>query len=546
MRALMLAWSAIALVAGCRSDDEPRSAESVDDPCGADPVLVGESPTPSTRVATIRAVRAPLAKPSRENPALPEPLAEYLQNGFGVTRPDVGEDGGVVNELLPGAVSSATELDRRSIAFIAHLSDTQLVDDESPTRLMMFDAPAFPGAARPAESMIALATSAMHRTLSQITKNRRFDFEIVTGDCADNAQQNEIEWFVDLMDGKPGLHTDSGNDDDPVIGAGNDAKDPFNPVAAPAPWYFVFGNHDVAIQGNAVVDASWRPVATGTEPKNGARDYRLKGAPPTREEVPADPKRRPLVRGEIIQALQASKAGPGPSGHGFVAVGSTNKQDNYAADPVPGVPVRLIQLDTNDPYGGSQGTVLPETLADLESKLRAASGQLVILASHHSPTDIDVMKGLDGAPIAGAKSGADLDAIVAGYPNVVLWLTGHAHVNRVRAVKDPKGVNPGFYEVMTDAIADWPSQARAIEIVYVPKDSSLSIYLSMIDFEARTCLEDRFRKWSLVDVTSGWSPDGSGKLTDRNVELRRAAPVGVKLSGIGHAKIETETTLVGK
>ena len=68
----------------------------------------------------------------------------------------------------------------------------------------------------------------------------------------------------------------------------------------------------------------------------------------------------------------------------------------------------------------------------------------------------------------------------------------------------------------------------------------------MIDFEARTCLEARFRTWSIVDVTSGYSPDGSGKKTDRNVELRRALPPGVQPDGKGAAKIETETTMIGK
>jgi hypothetical protein len=105
---------------------------------------------------------------------------------------------------------------------------------------------------------------------------------------------------------------------------------------------------------------------------------------------------------------------------------------------------------------------------------------------------------------------------------------------------------------MTSAIADFPSQARAIELVYVPASAgpgateSLSIFLSMIDFEARTCLEARYRSWSLVDVGSRWSPDGSGSSQDRNVELRRPIPKGVALASVGKEKIETETTLIAK
>ena len=39
--------------------------------------------------------------------------------------------------------------------------------------------------------------------------------------------------------------------------------------------------------------------------------------------------------------------------------------------------------------------------------------------------------------------------------------------------------------------------------------------ITMIDIDVRSCLEARYRTWSLVDVNSGWSWDGSGKVTDR-------------------------------
>jgi len=549
---LLLACSTVA----CSSNDSPVSPTDGgsdvavvvehDDPCGPDPTGLPDKPVPSTRVSTFKSKKAPLAKAGAGGPSEPGPLASYLAQGFGDLEKGPAEEGVVVDTLLPGAGPSAGKAGRKSVAYIAHLSDLQLIDDESPIRLMKLDNPISPGAARPAEASIALATSAMHRTLAKITASRPFDFELISGDCVDNAQENEIAWFVDLMDGKAGLHIDSGDDDDPVVGAHNDPKDPFDPVPAPAPWFFVFGNHDVETVGTTVPDDLTRISAIGTEPRNGTRDYRLKGAPSTRESVPADPKRRPLVRGEIVQALQKSTSMP--AGHGFAGIAVSGPPANYVVDPIAGVPIRLVQLDTNDPWGGSDGMVEKKTVDEfLEPVLTKADteGRIVILSSHHATTNIDPSKGLDGPAVPGALTGKELEAVVAKHPSVVLWLVGHNHINRVRAIAGPSTDAPGYYEVMTDAIADWPSQARAIELVTLP-DGTLSIFMTMIDYEARTCLEERYRKLTLVDVNSAWSWDGTGAKTDRNVELRRVLPKGVSLAGLGRDKIETETTLLGK
>jgi hypothetical protein len=370
-----------------------------------------------------------------------------------------------------------------------------------------------------------------------------------TGDCTDNSQKNEHEWFIGLMNGQKGLHTDSGDDDDPVIGPGNDVKDPFDAVVTPAPWYFVFGNHDVEIQGTSNSDEGTVVSALGSDPANGTRDYRLMYAPVTRELVPADPKRIPISRAEIIAGLLADTAAPGPKGHGF----TSSTLSHYVTDPIPGVPLRLIQLDTNDPDAGSDGQVTQKTLDEfLEPALVQAEkdGKLVIMASHHAATNIDPGKGLDSTPVPGALTGKQVEDAVAKHPNVILWLVGHNHRNRVRAVKGPSADAPGYYEVMTDAISDWPSQSRLLELLTVPSatggDATLAIYLTMLDIDMKSCLEARFRTYSLVDVNSGWSWDGGGDLESRNVELRRTIPKGVSLAGLGKDKIETETTLVGK
>ncbi|MBL8718239.1 MAG: metallophosphoesterase [Myxococcales bacterium] len=556
MRRLLFAS---ALLAACSSPDEagPAPVDSGttdgaedtapavehDDPCTSTAPTLGV--VPSTRVATIVSKKRPQTA-SGVSPDGPPGLPGYLAAGLGEWEAGPAEPGLVDDTLLPGAGSSSAASDRRSVAFVLHVSDTQLVDDESPSRLMVLDNPITSGAGRPQEGGVARATSAMHRTLAAITKARPFDFELVTGDCADNAQANEHAWFVQLMDGKKGLDLDSGADDDPVVGPGNDWKDPFDPVPAPAPWYFVFGNHDNEVQGNSVPSAFTSELSLGTTPKSGTRDYRRKGAPITREEVPADPRRKQLTNAEIVAGLFDTASVPGPVGHGFT---KGKPGTSYVVEPMPGVPLRLVSLDTTDPSGGSSGSVLVKTMTEfLEPTLAAAEkdGFLVILSSHHPTSTIDAGKGDDTKPDAAYLTREQVEKAVAAHPNVILWLAGHEHSHRISAIKGPSADAPGYYEIMTDAIADWPSQARAIELVWVPGDDSLSIYTSTIDYAAESCLEARFRTYSLVDVNSGWSPSGAGRPADRNVELRRKVPKGVKLAGLGKTKIETETTLVGK
>lgn len=518
-------------------------------PCDAGPVAAGAIALgPSTRVVTMKPKLPRMTTPPHETPVDHAALIEYLSQGLGDWSAGGGEDGGVIDALLPGAPASKTVAGRKSIAFVAHLSDFQFVDDESPTRVMALDTPTFGGAARPEEGGVAQVVSAMHRTLAALTKKRPFDFELVSGDCADSSQENEHRWFVQLMDGGKSLAPDSGDKDDPVPGPNNDVKDPFDPVPAPAPWYFVFGNHDVELQGTSIPDDATQKVAIGTHAENGTRDYRKAFAPITRDEVPADARRVAILGPAIRDLLLASNASPGPVGHGFASGAMSN---HYVVDPIPGVPIRLVQIDTTDPEGGSDGQILQSTIDTfLEPALVQAEkdGKLVILTSHQATTDLHVTKGLSTTPAPGALPGPKVEQIVAAHPNVILWLVGHDHLHRVRSIKGQSIDAPGYYEVQTGAIADWPAEARAIEIVVVPSASgpTLSVFLTTIDYDAQSCLEARFRTHQLVDMQTGWGQDGSGAITDRNVELRRAVPKGVVLDGIGRDVIETETTLVGK
>lgn len=500
------------------------------------------------------ALRVAMAGPL--NPAVEE--GELMYRGLGYHEVSAGPGQAHVQRTdLGGAPTTST--DRRSLAWLAHLSDYQLVDDESPTRLASLDNALIPSGLRAQEAYLPRAVSAMSRTLARVQREggRNFDVGIVTGDCADSAQANELAWVIQLMNGEPALHTDSGEDNDPVPGPDNDPKDPFDPEPFPAPWLYVPGNHDVEVTGIALPDERNRMTALGTMPTGGTRDYRLWYAPVSRRAVPADPERAIIERDEIVAALRAPGAeGPmGPAGHGYPATGAidTSLGAHWAYDVVPGV-LRVLALDTSDPTGGSEGLVLQEVLDEWlvpELDRAVVDGVLVVLASHHSTRSIDIYRGQLGTdPVPGAVSASALETLIASRAEVIAWLVGHTHDNQVRAVRGPDAARPGYWEIMTSAIADFPSQARAIELVD-NGDGTLSIFATILDYDTDDCFERRFRALTQMEWVSAWTGDVTRDPAQLNVELVRTVPDSAAgavsgASATAPSRLESLTTLRGE
>lgn len=201
---------------------------------------------------------------------------------------------------------------RQAIMCVAHLSDIHLADSESPLRveflrnLKGFKLPAnfFQGAWRPQETLLTHVAESMVRALNDLSvgpiTGRPFDFAISTGDNGDNRHKNELERFIDILDGgtitpssgDPNLyegvqdsvdfdkqywHPDSGTTDDykqmfgfpDYPGLLEAAVVPFQAEGLKVPWYSVFGNHDYLLQGNFVDKKDLAPtgaveaIATG-------------------------------------------------------------------------------------------------------------------------------------------------------------------------------------------------------------------------------------------------------------------------------------------
>ncbi len=499
----------------------------------------------STLVATVSPAVSPLPEPGELNPASADGEQSYLSMGFG----DWERGPGIARVQRTELGGDTAFAARTSLLYFVQLADLQLVDDESPARWGNLDNTVAGGTLRPQESFLPHAITAMNRTLAAIVDGQRgFDFGILNGDLIDNAQRNELRWLIDLMDGQSNIHVDSAADDDPAPGPNNDAKDPLDGVAFPAPWLFIFGNHDTLVLGTTALDV-WAGVEVGDYSMFGTRDYTKVGAPLVTDVVPADANRVFLDRDQMISELQDTASVPGPVGHGFAAGADTSLGANYVYDPSE--TTRVIVLDTNDIAGGSDGLVMQATVAGFvrpELERAQTDGKLVLFATHHGADTITKKIGTGSAESPDALSGEDVQQLLASYPNVIAWLVGHNHTHRIIPVSGADAAHPGYWEIQTSALSDWPAQARIIEIVDNGNDT-LSIFVTSVDYTTNSCLERRYRRLSLLDYQSGWIAErvASGA-EDINVELVIPVPasaVSTLAAATGPSRIESETTLAG-
>jgi hypothetical protein len=153
----------------------------------------------------------------------------------------------------------------------------------------------------------------------------------------------------------------------------------------------------------------------------------------------------------------------------------------------------------------------------------------VVLFSHHNLLSMDNPFPDPFRPEERRVQAAELRAVVQRYPNVVVWLNGHSHVNRVI----PQGT---FWEISTAAHVDWPQQARLVELVD-NADGTLSVFGTIIDHAAPVQAPDDVpddgpgRVLGLASISRevSWNEPqrkvhALGEAHDFNVELLLAAP----------------------
>ena len=400
-------------------------------------------------------------------------IDRYAEMGLGVEL-GPGTTWTVLDDLAPGY---EPDDDRASLAYIWQAADPQIIDEESPIRFEPFEQLFRPHGHLAAQTFEASVRTA--RALSDAS-GRPFDFALVAGDMTDGSQRNELDWWLTALNGGT-IDPDSGDDDDPVAGPGNDFNDPFLSEGLDTPWYAVLGNHDGLYNGGfGVIDEALKAGAVAGEVYdseifvNGFRD----GADPnagvvTEGETPPDADREPLTVAELLQALHEAEGEP--AGHGLSADDVAAERGYFSVHPMADKPLRLVALQTVDgtkgPAEGSEGWISAEQGVWLEGELAAAdaASEVVIVLSHHRAKELS------------GDSEVDEDALselLAGSDNVVLHVTGHGHAN-TRTLYEDASAEQGYWQLMCASTVDFPMQTRIVELVD-ERDGHLSIYVTNV------------------------------------------------------------------
>ena len=354
----------------------------------------------------------------------------------------------------------------------------------------------------------------------------------------------------------------------PVIhGLLNASRRPFNAVGLNIPWYSVFGNHDGLIQGNLPNYPGIVAAPTGNIKPIGivAGEAQLVAALQSHDPaqiaaamqpsgvriVSKDANRRFLNREQTIQ--EHFKTTTKPIGHGYTKRNLDEGVAYYQFDlPGSAVPIRGIVLDTVNSNGYNDGSLdatqfawLNRLLISLHTRHLDKSGnvvrggarqdRLIVLFSHHAIHSLS-------NPIVGPDDtgprvlGGAMHDMLLRFPNVVLWVNGHSHVNAIYPHPQKPGAKMagGFWEANTASHIDWPQQARLVEIVD-NQDGTLSIFGTLIDSAAPASyagrLDDNLHLAALSRelASNDWQERANhdsrrGTRADRNVELLVRAP----------------------
>jgi len=485
-----------------------------------------------TRQQTIIPLNIPPGTPE----LAPSNVSQYVSSGYAAWEWGSGTNQG--RQFLAQAEYTGATNQARLLSFFS-MSDIHITDKESPAQVpFMGWSAAFGegGMGANAYSPVMFDTTyhldAAVRTINALHRLTPFDFGISLGDDCNSSQYNELRWFIDVMDGQ--YITPSSGDH---LGATNiDYQMPFQAAGLnrSIPWYDAIGNHDQmwmgigyptpkiqqAFVGTDVLNISsnnpllpgasegtgmYVGVVDGTTPYGTVIKWgptNLYDTPPT---VAADTNRHSLtmdISSPTNYVNEFFNTTSFPQGHGFNLATTTTGSlaACYTFEPLTNMPIKVIVLDdtcksnmTNQwPTFYGAGWVDAARFTWLTNELQKGqdADQLMILACHIpiwpqtdlTNTSSTSMFYYNPTNETFSSVETNLLATLHNYPNLLLVMAGHRHVNVVTPQPSPDPAHPeyGFWEVETASLRDFPRQFRTWEILR-NSDNSISILTTCVD-----------------------------------------------------------------
>jgi len=469
-------------------------------------------------------------------------------------------------EFSPGEnlIGQAPASSARPLLSFIHLSDLHICDAQSPARIELMDRFADPhnpiseyipfvGAYRAQEILTTQTLETMIGTVNLINhgfySKDEIDFVIVTGDVTDNAQLNELEWYLTLMDG--GLvHPDSGDkskwegvaqtnpdlydrsywnpegtppgckDDFPrliygfptVPGLTDIVRKPFLAQGLKHKWFAVHGNHDALLQGTVPPNIELLQIVTGnSRMAKLSADLDLEKifagwnmVGPARIEIPkdgiyreqlADERRRFNLPSDWAR-IHLNCKDKSHDGHGLTKSNEETGTKYWYQDIKD---FRIVTIDTVNSNGGWMGSIDEVQFSWLKNLLNSSESRKILLFSHHPLHCLFNNYAPHGAIRQVAKE--EVTEELLKHSNIIGWFSGHDHNNRIYFVGEEG--KKGFWHVITSSLIDWPQQGRLVEILN--DDDGIVIATSLIDHDSRTELKSKLDGLDMVQNLAGLS-----------------------------------------
>jgi metallophosphoesterase (TIGR03768 family) len=547
------------------------------------PVFPGKPsyPIDSEVKTTLEETIVPIPVPSGSPKPFPYQMSEYAKDGYGFWQYGPGLPITSRLDLMPTGYTNASTKDSVKLLRFFTISDVHITDKESPANAYNNG---YKGGLSDAFAPTMLFSTQFLdtavQTINALNKKDKFDFGLSLGDSTNNEQFNELRWYIDVLDGKK-INPDSGIKDHPtpLPGYSVSYQDEYKAAGLDKsiPWYQVIGNHDHFWMGFLIPNdyiwqtytgeyilnlGSYGDILTnphsvdsrgyyqgsidGSTPFGDIIGVGLASNFPTPPMVPADPDRRSLLKNEWINEFFNTTSRP--KGHGFSRESVETGFASYTFEPKANVPIKVIVLDDtqrdDDPWYKcyAHGSIDKERYDWLVSELDKgqSEGQLMIIAAH-VPIGVVDPTGYTGWSTNAYITEANLIAKLHEYPNLIMWLAGHRHLNTVTPLPSPDPARPdlGFWQVETASLKSFPQQFRSFDIQY-NRDNTLSIFTINVDPAiADGSLAEISRSYAIA-LTQIYSPSPSTPISSGayNAELvKQLSPeMQQKLTKLLHKK----------